>query len=70
MLLAALDVMPIEGLALIGAVLVVLTGCLKPDEAYKSIEWPILMLIYTMLAVSVAMRTSGLSDTAAQALVH
>ncbi len=70
MLLAALDVMPIEGLALIGAVLVVLTGCLKPDEAYKSIEWPILMLIYGMLAVSVAMRDSGLSAQAAQALVH
>jgi di/tricarboxylate transporter len=70
MALAALDVMPIEGLALIGAVLVVLTGCLKPDEAYKSIEWPILMLIYGMLAVSVAMRDSGLSALAAQALVH
>jgi di/tricarboxylate transporter len=70
MALAALDVMPIEGLALIGAVLVVLTGCLKPDEAYKSIEWPILMLIYGMLAVSVAMRDSGLSALAAQSLVH
>jgi di/tricarboxylate transporter len=70
MALAALDVMPIEGLALIGAVLVVLTGCLKPDEAYKSIEWPILMLIYGMLAISVAMRESGLSALAAQQLVH
>lgn len=70
MALAALDVMPIEGLALIGAVLVVLTGCLKPDEAYKCIEWPILMLIYGMLAVSVAMRDSGVSDWAARSLVH
>lgn len=70
MALAAFDVMPIEGLALIGAVLVVLTGCLKPDEAYKSIEWPILMLIYGMLAISVAMRESGLSALAAQQLVH
>jgi di/tricarboxylate transporter len=70
MALAAFDVMPIEGLALIGAVLVVLTGCLKPDEAYKSIEWPILMLIYGMLAVSVAMRDSGLSALAAQSLVQ
>ncbi|TNF61155.1 MAG: TRAP transporter large permease subunit [Burkholderiales bacterium] len=70
MLLAALDVMPIEGLALIGAVIVVLTGCLKPEEAYKSIDWPILMLIYGMLAVSVAMRESGLSAQAAQWLVH
>lgn len=70
MALAAFDVMPIEGLALIGAVLVVVTGCLKPDEAYKSIEWPILMLIYAMLAVSVAMKDSGLSALAAQSLVH
>jgi di/tricarboxylate transporter len=52
-----------------GDVLVVLTGCLKPEEAYKSIEWPILMLIYGMLAVSVAMRDSGLSALAAQSLV-
>jgi di/tricarboxylate transporter len=70
MALAALDVMPIEGLALIGAVLVVLSGCLKPEEAYQSIEWPILMLIYGMLAVSVAMRDSGLSALAAQSLVQ
>jgi di/tricarboxylate transporter len=67
--LAAFNVMPIEGLALIGAVAVVLTGCLKPDEAYKAIEWPILMLIYGMLAISVAMRDSGLSALAAQSLV-
>lgn len=60
MLLAALDVMPIEGLALIGAVVVVLTGCITSDEAYKSIEWPILTLIFGMLAISIAMRSSGL----------
>jgi di/tricarboxylate transporter len=60
MLLAALDVMPIEGLALIGAVLVVLTGCITSEEAYKSIEWPILILIFGMLAISIAMRSSGL----------
>lgn len=50
--------------------LVVLTGCLKPEEAYKPIEWPILMLVYGMLALSVAMRDAGLSALAAQSLVH
>ncbi|TSE35599.1 SLC13 family permease [Tepidimonas charontis] len=67
--LAALDVMPIEGSALIGAVTVVLTGCLKPDEAYKAVEWPLLILIYAMLALSEAMRASGLAGLAAHALV-
>lgn len=62
MLLAALNVMPIEGLALIGAAIVIATGCLTSDEAYKSIEWPILMLIFGMLAISIAMRNSGLDQ--------
>ncbi|TAH47839.1 MAG: SLC13 family permease [Betaproteobacteria bacterium] len=70
MLLAALDVMPIEGLALIGAVVVIVTGCITSDEAYKSIEWPILTLIFGMLAISVAMRNSGLDQMLAVQLAH
>ena len=68
MLLAALDVMPIEGLALIGAVVVVATGCITSDEAYKSIEWPILIMIFGMLAISIAMRSSGLDKLLANQL--
>lgn len=68
MLLAALNVMPIEGLAIIGAVIVVATGCLRADEAYKAIEWPILMLIFGMLAISIAMQNSGLDKLLASAL--
>lgn len=66
--LAAFNVLPIEALALIGAVVVVLTGCLTSDEAYKSIEWPILILIFGMLAISIAMRNSGLDAILAQYL--
>lgn len=70
MLLAALDVMPIEGLALIGATVVMATGCIKLDEACKSIEWPILILIFGMIAISIAMRESGLAEALASGLVH
>lgn len=66
MLLAALNVAPIENLAVIGAVAVIITGCLEADEAYKAIEWPILMLIYGMLAISIAMQQVGLVDLLAQ----
>ncbi|MGE0014319.1 MAG: SLC13 family permease [Azoarcus sp.] len=69
MALAALNVMPIEGLAIIGAVIVVATGCLRADEAYKSIEWPILVLIFGMLAMSIAMHDSGLDKLLASGLV-
>lgn len=69
MTLAAFNVMPIEGLALIGAALVVATGCIRADEAYKAIEWPILILIFGMLAISIAMKTSGLAELLATQLV-
>lgn len=57
--LAAMNVMPIAGLALIGVAIVVAFGCIDMDEAYDSIEWSILMLIFGMLALSVAMDKTG-----------
>ncbi|BDX17792.1 sodium:sulfate symporter [Halopseudomonas aestusnigri] len=63
MVLAAFKVMPIEGLAMIAAVLVVATGCLDTEDAYKAIDWRILTLIFGMLAISIAMNKVGLVDT-------
>ena len=69
MLLAALRVMPIEGLAMIGAAVVIITGCIRADEAYQSIEWPIIVMIFGMLAIGVAMQESGLVTALASGLV-
>lgn len=63
MVLAALGVMPIEGLAIIAAAVVVATGCLEIEDAYKSIDWKILALIFGMLAISIAMNKVGLVDS-------
>ncbi|MGE4527763.1 MAG: SLC13 family permease [Rhodospirillaceae bacterium] len=57
--LAAFEVMPIAGLAIPGAMLVILTGCVSLEKAYEAIEWRILMLIFGMLGVSLAMEKSG-----------
>ncbi|WP_084395760.1 SLC13 family permease [Henriciella aquimarina] len=59
MILAAFGVMPIAGLALIAAAGVIALGCLDHQEAYKSIQWDILMLIFGMLALGQALETSG-----------
>ncbi len=60
--LAAINVMPIAGLALLGAVLVILTGCVSQQKAYESIEWSILLLIFGMLSISIAMDKTGLAQ--------
>lgn len=67
--LAAFKVLPIESLAIIGAAIVMVTGCIRSDEAYKSIEWPLIVMIFGMLAISIAMRDSGLADMAARSLL-
>lgn len=59
MALAAIEVLPIAALAIIAATLVVALGCLDHQEAYKSIRWDILMLIFGMLALGIAMEKTG-----------
>ena len=50
---------PIEAGAISGAVFLCLTGCIKPKEAYESIEWPLLFLIFGMLAFGATMQATG-----------
>ncbi|MCU0783952.1 MAG: SLC13 family permease [Verrucomicrobia bacterium] len=58
--LAALNVMPIAALAILGAVAVIFARCLDTEEAYDSVEWNILFLIFGMLALGLALeKTSG-----------
>jgi di/tricarboxylate transporter len=59
MVLAAVNVMPIVALAIIASVAVVASGCLSSREAYRSVEWSLLVLIFGMLAIGGAMQTSG-----------
>lgn len=58
--------MPIAGLAFIGAVCVILTGCISMQQAYESMDWSILLLIFGMLGIGQAMQETG----AAQLLVE
>ncbi|MDZ7823939.1 MAG: SLC13 family permease [Ahrensia sp.] len=59
---AALNIMPIAGLALIGAVIVLATGCVETDEAVEAVDWRILGLIFAMLSVGLAMQKTGLAQ--------
>lgn len=62
MVLAAFDVLPIAGLAIIAAVVVIAAGCLTAEDAYKSIDARILFLIYGTLGLSLGMQKVGLMN--------
>ncbi len=57
--LSSTGILPIVSAALLAAVVVVLTGCLDPGEAYESIDWSILFLIVGMLGLGKALELSG-----------
>jgi di/tricarboxylate transporter len=69
MFLAAFNVMPIAGLAVIGAVVVMLTNCVDPDEAFDAIDWRILFLIYGMLGLSIGLDKTGTARLIVESVV-
>ncbi|MEQ1931151.1 MAG: SLC13 family permease [Parvularculaceae bacterium] len=56
------EIMPIEGLAIIGAAVVLATRCIEADEAFTSIDWRILTLILAMLGIGAAIEKTGLVE--------
>jgi di/tricarboxylate transporter len=58
-LLAALFGFPIEGLALAGVGVVLLTRCIEPEEAWGSIDGNTLVLIFGMLAFGKGLDNAG-----------
>lgn len=59
---SSLGILPIVSAALLGAVIVVLSGCLDPGEAYESIDWSILFLIVGMLGLGKSLELTGAMD--------
>ena len=62
MLLTALGLVPVAIAFFAAAGLIMLSGALPPREAYKHIEWPILIMIGCLIPVSDALRTTGATD--------
>jgi di/tricarboxylate transporter len=64
-----LDV-PIFAMAVVAVAVLLISGTIKPKDAYASIEWRILVLIYGMLGLGLALQDSGATELASSQLVH
>jgi di/tricarboxylate transporter len=54
---------------LLGGLLVFLTGCVSPEQAYRDVEWRALVLIAAMLALGKAMDSTGTAAYLADLIV-
>lgn len=61
--------LPISIAAVVGATLMVLTGCLTMEEAYRFIEWKAVFLIAGMLPLGIAMQQTGAARFLADGVV-
>jgi di/tricarboxylate transporter len=68
-LLAALSPIPIVVLALTGAGLMIVTKCLRADEALRSLEPRALLLLAAAIPMGHAMETTGLAQAAVDLLL-
>ena len=59
---------PISVASLVGAAALLLSGCIKARDAYQSIEWNILFLIYGMLALGMVLQDTGASKLIASSV--
>jgi di/tricarboxylate transporter len=57
--LAALNIVPIFIATLIGAVAMVVSGCLRTEEAYQAIDWRVIFLLGGILPLGLALEQTG-----------
>jgi Na+/H+ antiporter NhaD/arsenite permease-like protein len=56
------------GIALLGAIAVIVIGRISPVDAFSSVNVPTLLLLFSFFVVSAQLRLSGLYDRVADAL--
>lgn len=65
-IVAVLNVLPLQIVMLAGAVGTLLTGCLSPSQAYRSIDARIYVFIAGAIPLGTAMQKTGASDVVAE----
>lgn len=61
-LLAVFTPLPIALLAMAGAGMMLLTGCLRPDQAFRSLDGSVLLLLAGAIPLGVAMQETGMAE--------
>lgn len=69
-LLGTFRIVPLPVATTIGVLVVFLTRCITPEEAYRDVEWKALILIGCMLALGQAMDQTGTARYLADQITH
>jgi di/tricarboxylate transporter len=67
--LAASNVVPIVVSAILGCILLVLTRCITMEEAYKGIDWKVIVLLAGVITLGTALEKTGAARLAAELIL-
>ena len=66
---ASLNILPIVVSAIVGCILLIITGCLTLEEAYKSIDWKVILLLAGVLTLGTALEKTGAAHLISDAMI-
>jgi len=69
-LLPLFKVLNLMAAVLLGVVIMVATGCLRPGELQRSVRWDVILLLGSLSCFSEAMQKTGLAEALATDLLH
>lgn len=67
--LAAFGILPIVVTAVLGVILMNLTGCLSTEEAYNAVNWKVIVLLGGIIPFGIAMQKTGAAELLSQTLI-
>lgn len=65
----SLGILPLVMTALIGASLMIILGCITSREAYRAVDWPIIILIGGTISLGFAMEKTGAAAFLAESII-
>lgn len=68
--LATFKVLPFPVAVILGSVAAFFTKCITPEEAYRELEWKVVILVGSMLALGAAMEQTGTAKYLASLIVE
>ncbi|HVO74813.1 MAG TPA: SLC13 family permease [Ignavibacteriaceae bacterium] len=66
---ASIEILPISTAAVVGCVLLVLTRCVSLENAYRSIDWQVIMLLAGSISLGLAMQKTGTAKFLADSIL-
>ncbi|MCM8855819.1 MAG: anion permease [Candidatus Thiodiazotropha sp.] len=67
---AALGVLPASASFALGVLLMGVSGIIPPRDLYKAVDWPVIVLLASLIPVAGAMTSTGTADLLANALLN